>query len=137
MIVWLKLLHLLAAISWMAGLLYFPRLLVYHCETSDRELFMVMERRLMQVIMTPAMVATWVLGLWLAYKGQYFAEPWFHGKVLMVVLLSGYHMWLAGQRRLFASGVMPYNARVYKIANEVPTVLLVGVLIFAVLRWPH
>src|SRR5215468_2075307 len=92
---WLKAAHVIAIIAWMAGMLYLPRLFVYHCEAEpgsrQSETFKVMERRLLTVIINPAMVATWVLGLWLAWDGGWYAAPWLQTKVALVLLLSALH----------------------------------------------
>ena len=86
---------MIAVISWMAGMLYLPRLFVYHCEaevgSKQSETFKVMERRLLRAIINPAMAATWVLGLWLAWEGGFFKSGWLHGKLLLVLILSGMH----------------------------------------------
>src|ERR1041384_7749264 len=93
--VWLKALHVIAVIAWMAGMLYLPRLFVYHCEaeagSKQSETFKVMERRLLRAIINPAMIATWVLGLYLAYEAGFFRSGWLHGKLVLAVLLSGAH----------------------------------------------
>ena len=93
---WVKAFHMIAVISWMAGLLYLPRLMVYHCTaeagSEQSETFKIMERRLLRTIMTPAMIASWVLGLWLAWIGAYWLDIWFLAKLLMVVGLSACHM---------------------------------------------
>src|SRR5690349_6693300 len=92
---WLKAFHIIAVIAWMAGMLYLPRLFVYHCEADvgsiQSETFKVMERRLLRAIINPAMILTWVLGLWLAYQGHWFTAPWLHAKLLLVILMSGVH----------------------------------------------
>src|SRR3569833_2321721 len=92
---WLKAFHIIAVIAWMAGMLYLPRLFVYHCEadvgSTQSETFKVMERRLLKAIINPAMIATWVLGLWLAYSGGWFKAPWLHAKLVLVLLMSGVH----------------------------------------------
>src|ERR1700752_4172992 len=92
---WLKAFHVIAIIAWMAGMLYLPRLFVYHCEaepgSKQSETFKVMERRLLTVIINPAMVVTWVRGLWLAYDGGWFVNHWLHVKLALVVLMSGLH----------------------------------------------
>src|SRR6188472_2687594 len=92
---WIKALHVIAVISWMAGMLYLPRLFVYHCEaeigSKQSETFKVMERRLLRAIINPAMIATWVLGLWLAYDQGLFKAGWLHGKLLLVLILSAMH----------------------------------------------
>jgi protoporphyrinogen IX oxidase len=92
---WIKALHIIAVIAWMAGMLYLPRLFVYHCEaevgSKQSETFKVMERRLLKAIINPAMIVTWLAGLYLAWSGHWFSAPWLHGKLLLVVLLSGVH----------------------------------------------
>src|SRR5438270_4051422 len=92
---WIKALHVIAVIAWMAGMLYLPRLFVYHCEaeagSKQSEIFKVMERRLLRAIINPAMVVTWVTGLWLAWEGGFFRSGWLHGKLLLVLLLSAMH----------------------------------------------
>src|ERR1043165_5485105 len=89
---WLKALHIIAVIAWMAGMLYLPRLFIYHCDaeagSKQSETFKTMERRLLLAIINPAMVATWVLGLWLAWDGGLFKAPWLHGKLALVLVLS-------------------------------------------------
>src|SRR5437762_13946128 len=90
---WLKALHVIAVIAWMAGMLYLPRLFVYHCEaesgSKQSETFKTMERRLLRAIINPAMIVTWLSGLYLAWVGHWFSAPWLHGKLLLVVVLSG------------------------------------------------
>src|SRR5436190_537140 len=90
---WLKALHVIAVIAWMAGMLYLPRLFVYHCEaeagSKQSETFKVMERRLLRAIINPAMIVTWVVGLWLAIEGGFFRSGWLHAKIALVVILSG------------------------------------------------
>ena len=92
---WIKALHVIAVIAWMAGMLYLPRLFVYHCEaevgSKQSETFKVMERRLLKAIINPAMIVTWLAGLYLAWAGHLFSAGWFHGKLLLVLLLSGVH----------------------------------------------
>jgi len=92
---WIEALHVIAVISWMAGMLYLPRLFVYHCEaeagSKQSETFKVMERRLLKAIINPAMIVTWLAGLYLAWAGHWFSSGWLHGKLLLVVVLSGVH----------------------------------------------
>ena len=92
---WIKALHVIAVISWMAGMLYLPRLFVYHCEaetgSKQSETFKVMERRLLKAIINPAMIVTWLAGLYLAWTGHWFFSGWLHGKLLLVLILSGVH----------------------------------------------
>lgn len=136
--IWLKTAHIIAMVAWMAGLFYLPRLFVYHADAepgSDKsETFKVMERRLQQAIMTPAMIATWVIGLALAWLGNWWTEPWFIAKVCLVLVMSGFDGWLAARRREFADDANTLSARTYRIANEVPTLLLVAIVILVVVK---
>ena len=106
---WLKAFHVIAVIAWMAGMLYLPRLFVYHCEAEpgsrQSETFKVMERRLLRAIINPAMVATWVLGLWLAFDGGFLKAGWLHGKLVLVLILSGIHGFLTRAVRDFADDI--------------------------------
>ncbi len=135
---WLKAIHIIAMVAWMAGMLYLPRLFVYHAEvgpkTPQSETFKLMERRLLRFICTPAMIVVWITGLWLAYEGGFFRSGWLHGKILLVVLLSGVHGILAASTRRFARDGNTRPARFYRILNEVPTVLLIGIVILAVVK---
>ncbi len=135
---WLKALHLIALISWMAGMLYLPRLFVYHAEAGagspQSETFKVMERRLPKAIMTPAMIATWVLGLWLATQGGWWSSGWLHAKLALVLAMSGVHGYLAGAVRRFAADANVKPARFYRILNEVPTVLMTGIVVLVVVK---
>jgi protoporphyrinogen IX oxidase len=135
---WIKVLHIVAVISWMAGLLYFPRLLVYHSENVSRSeavgIFIVMERRLMLAIMNPALVVVWITGLGLALIGGFFAEFWFLCKFVVVVGLSGFHIFLARHRKLIVAGVPLLKSRDYRIINEIPTVLMIVIVLFVVMK---
>lgn len=135
---WLKALHVLAIISWMAGLLYLPRLFVYHAGTaagSDQsETFKIMERRLLKAIMTPAMVVSWATGLYLAWSAGFFAAGWFHGKLLAVVAMSAVHGMLARHVRLFASDANVRSHRYFRVLNEVPTLLMAGIVILVIVK---
>ena len=139
---WLLALHILAIIAWMAGMLYLPRLYVYHADTAVgsemSETFKVMERRLLRGIINPAMIAAWVLGILLIWRTDwaYFTQGWMHAKLLAVLLLSAFHGFLAGQRKKFERDERPHAARFYRIANEVPTVLMI-VAVFAVVFGTH
>src|ERR1051325_7296843 len=92
---WIKALHVIAVISWMAGMLYLPRLFVYHCEaepgSKQSETFKVMERRPLKAIINPAMIVTWLAGLYLAWAGHWYTSPWFHAKFVLVLAMSGMH----------------------------------------------
>lgn len=135
---WIKALHLISIIAWMAGLLYLPRLFVYHCDApagSDRsETFKVMERRLLRAIMNPAMIASWVFGLWAAALIGAWSAGWFHAKLLLVLLLTASHMAMARWRKDFEADANTRSQRFYRIANEVPTVLMVGAVILAAVK---
>jgi len=138
---WIKALHVVAVISWMAGLLYLPRLFVYHCGaeagSAASETFKVMERRLMGAIMTPAMLASWILGLVLismlgieAFRGSH----WLMVKISLVVVLSGLHLLLIRHLRAFAGDRNRHSARYFRILNEVPTVLMIAIVVMVVVR---
>src|SRR5262245_59462102 len=138
MYVWLKAFHVIAIIAWMAGMLYLPRLFVYHCEAEPHsrqsETFKVMERRLLNVITTPAMAATWVLGLWLAWTSGSYVAGWLQAKVVLVLALSALHGFFVRCVRDFALDQNRHSQRFYRIINEVPTALLVGIIILAVVK---
>lgn len=135
---WIKALHILAVISWMAGMLYLPRLMVYHAMaeagSAQSETFKVMERRLLKAIINPAMIVTWLAGLWLAWSGGWFAAGWFHAKLALVLVLSGVHGMMSRWVRDFASDRNTRSAKFYRIANEVPTLLMVGIVILVVVK---
>lgn len=135
---WMKAAHVIAVIAWMAGMLYLPRLFVYHCEaepgSKQSETFKVMERRLLNVIINPAMILTWALGLWLAWSGGFFASGWFHAKLLLVLLLSGLHGLLSRCRRDFAADKNRRSQKFYRIINEVPAILMIGIVILVVVK---
>jgi putative membrane protein len=139
LLAYVKAFHVIAIIAWMAGLLYLPRLFVYHAETAkgsaQSETFKVMERRLLKLITTPAMIASWVLGLYLAFSViDWSASGWFHVKLALVVLLSAFHGALAKWTKDFAADRNTHSARFYRIANEIPTVLMIGIVIMVVVR---
>jgi putative membrane protein len=140
---WIKAFHIIAAMAWMAGILYLPRLFVYHCDAEkgsvQSETFKVMERRLLRAIMNPAMIATWVLGLWLAWDGPdsrygWFGSGWLHAKLLLVVALSAVHGMLAHWTKDFAADNNRHSRRFYRFINEVPTVLMIGIVILVVVK---
>lgn len=135
---WLKALHIMGFAAWMAGLWYLPRLFIYHhgvapgSEASER--FKVMERRLLRAITTPAMAATWLLGIALALVQDAWTEGWLHAKLLLVVGLSGAHGMMARYVRAFAEDARPCDERYFRIFNEVPTLLFVGVVILVIFK---
>jgi putative membrane protein len=135
---WLKAVHIIAIIAWMAGMLYLPRLFVYHCEAApgsvQSETLKVMERRLLRAIINPAMVASWVLGLWLAWSGNFLSAPWLHGKVVLVLVMSGVHGMLARWMKDFAADRNRHTQKFFRIMNEVPTLLMIGIVLLVVLK---
>jgi protoporphyrinogen IX oxidase len=135
---WLKALHVMAIIAWMAGLLYLPRLFVYHASVpagSDQaRTFEIMESRLLRIIMNPAMIIVWITGLTLAISGGWFKSGWLHGKLLLVISLSAAHMYFARQRRLLAEGRAEKSAGFYRALNEAPTLLMIGIVILVIVK---
>jgi len=135
---WLKAFHVIAVIAWMAGMLYLPRLFVYHCEaepgSKQSETFKVMERRLLKVIINPAMIAAWLLGLWLAYDSGFFRAGWFHAKFALVIALSALHGFLSRAVKDFAADKNRRSAKFYRIINEIPAVLMVLIVILAIVK---
>lgn len=135
---WLKALHIIAVIAWMAGMLYLPRLFVYHCGADagsmESETFKVMERRLLRFIMTPAMIMTWLLGLWLAWRYTGFVAGWLHAKLALAILMSGLHGMMSRVGRDFAADCNRKTAKFYRVFNEIPTLLMIAVVILAVVK---
>ena len=135
---WIKALHVIAVIAWMAGMLYLPRLFVYHCEaeagSKQSETFKVMERRLLKAIINPAMIVSWLAGLYLAWAGQFFSAGWFHGKLLLVLLLSGVHGFFARYVKDFAADRNVRSQKFYRVINEVPTILMIGIVILVIVK---
>ena len=137
---WLRALHIIAIISWMAGMLYLPRLFVYHVDapkgSEKSETFKIMERRLLKIIINPAMIIAWVLGLAMLYAnpGMLEGAGWMHAKLLLVVLMSGVHGVLAKNVRKFANDENEKSAKYFRILNEVPTILMIGIVIMAVVQ---
>lgn len=133
---WVKALHIISIIAWMAGMLYLPRLFVYHCDAAagseSSETFKIMERRLLKAIMTPAMISSWLFGLWAAVEIGAFSQGWFHAKLTLVLIMSGVHGYLAGCVKRFAKDENTKPARFYRILNEVPTVLMIVIVILVV-----
>lgn len=135
---WIKAAHVIAIISWMAGMLYLPRLFIYHCAaepgSAQSETFKVMEQRLLRVIIVPAMAISWILGLWLAYSGGYFSAHWFHVKFALVLLLSGAAGYFSAAARAFTEDRNKRTANYWRLVNEVPTVLMVGIVILVIVK---
>ncbi len=134
----LKSLHIVAVIAWMAGMLYLPRLFVYHCDaepgSKQSETFKVMERRLLRAIINPAMGLAWVLGLSMAWLNDYWMQGWFIAKVVLVLALSGVHGLFSRWRRDFEADRNTRPARFYRIWNEVPTLLMIGIVFIVVMK---
>jgi protoporphyrinogen IX oxidase len=135
---WIKALHVVAVISWMAGQLYLPRLMVYHVDaivgSVQSETFKVMERRLLKAIMTPAMIVAWITGLWLAWHYYGFKGGWLHAKLLMVVLMTASHGMQARWVREFAADANTRPGRYYRMMNEVPTVLMLVIVVLVIVK---
>jgi putative membrane protein len=135
---WLKAFHIIAVIAWMAGMLYLPRLFVYHCEaepgSKQSETFKVMERRLLKAIINPAMIATWILGLWLAWEGGWFRAGWLHGKLALVLAMSAVHGVFVHWVKDFAADKNRHSQKFYRYINEVPTILMIGIVILVVVK---
>ena len=135
---WVKALHIISVIAWMAGMLYLPRLFVYHCAAEpgsvQSETFKVMERRLMRAIINPAMIATWVFGIWLVWQGGWLSATWLHAKLALVILMSGVHGMLSRYRRDFAADQNRHSEKFYRIINEVPTLLMIGIVLLVVIK---
>ncbi len=135
---WLKAVHVLAIISWMVGLLYLPRLFVYHVEAGNGSpqaaTFQIMERRLMKAIMLPAIIVVWVTGIWLMVQGGWYKAGWLHWKILLVLALSGLHGYLSVERKKLAAGTSRRSSRDFRILNEVPTLLLIGIVVLVIVK---
>jgi putative membrane protein len=136
---WVKALHLIAVIAWMAGMLYLPRLFVYHSEIPrgggpEHARFVAMERRLLRAIINPAMIAAWLLGLTLVLTPGVidWQAGWWHAKLLSVLLMSGFHGYLSANRRKFAADERPGTQRHWRVMNEVPTLLMIVIVIMVI-----
>ena len=138
---WVKSLHVMAVISWMAGLFYLPRLFVYHAERGQKgaepaESFQIMEDKLLRLIMNPAMIATWLAGLALVMTPGIvdWSQIWPWTKAVGVLGMTWFHMWLAGQRRALRDG-RGLGGRQYRMMNEVPTLLMAVIVLSVIVRW--
>ncbi len=135
---WVKALHVIAVISWMAGLLYLPRLFIYHTDapagSEQAKTFAVMEGRLLKVIMRPAMIFSWIFGLHMAWTVHHFEGGWLHAKLLAVVLLTATHEFFAFSARQFAVGDIRHTARFWRMVNEIPTVLMIVIVILVIVQ---
>ncbi len=132
-----KILHIISIISWFAGLLYLPRLFVYHCQvefgSKTHEIFTVMEYKLLRYIMNPAMITSIVFGLYLAYIYG-FALVWLHIKITLVIILVIYHHFLGRCRKNFAAGTNKRSEKFYRIINEIPALLLIFIITLVILK---
>jgi protoporphyrinogen IX oxidase len=135
---WLKALHVIAVISWMAGMLYLPRLFVYHCAAEpgsvQSETFKLMERRLLRGIINPAMLVTWLVGLYLAWRGHWYTSGWFQVKFVLVLGMSAVHGFFSARVRDFSLDRNQRSQKFYRIINEVPTVLMIGIVIMVIVK---
>lgn len=135
---WIKAVHIIAVMSWMAGLLYLPRLFVYHVDAKPgselSETFKIMERRLYKAIMTPAMVVSWLLGFWLLNEASFWAMPWMQAKLILVVVMTGLHFYLALCLNRFACDQNSKSSRFFRILNEGPTLLMIAIVMLVVVK---
>ncbi len=135
---WVKAFHIIFVIMWMAGMLYLPRLFVYHCETqagsAESERFKLMEKKLLRVIINPAMIATWLFGLTLVYITRADQQHWFQVKFLLVLAMSGLHGFYAASVKRFARDANTRPQRFWRMINEAPTLLIVAIVILAVVK---
>jgi putative membrane protein len=138
MYLWIKALHVIAVMSWMAGLLYLPRLFVYHAENvadlHQCATFKVMERRLYRYIMTPAMTISWLTGMFLAVDSGFFSAGWFHAKSLLVLAMTAAHVHDGLLLTRFARDANTHSPRFYRIINEVPTLLMIGIVALVIVK---
>ncbi|HKJ73870.1 MAG TPA: protoporphyrinogen oxidase HemJ [Alphaproteobacteria bacterium] len=136
---WIKAAHVISVIAWLAGMLYLPRLYVYHCAAEvgsvQSETFKVMERRLLRGIINPAMLCTWLFGILLVLRpGFDYMAGWFHVKLTMVILLQLVHAAYARWRKQFARDENKHSDTVYRVANEIPTVLMIVIVIMVIVK---
>lgn len=135
---WLKAFHIMAVIAWMAGLLYLPRLYVYHADAKVgselSETLKVMEQRLLRIIMNPAMLAVWITGPLLVWLQGAYSEGWFVAKFILVFVMTGFHGTLSKWRKEFAADANMRPAKFYRMINEVPTVLMAVIVLLVVLK---
>jgi putative membrane protein len=138
MYLWIKAAHIIAVIAWMAGMLYLPRLFVYHASappgSQQAETFKLMEQRLLKFIMTPAMTVTWLAGIMLVLQGQYLAATWFHLKFVLVVVMTIAHGLFSHWVNEFDHDRNTHSPKFYRIANEIPTLILIAIVILATVK---
>ena len=135
---WITALHVVAVISWMAGLFYLPRLFIYHSDaepgSAQSETFKVMEQRLLKMIMNPAMMITWVLGLYLAWDVFGFQGGWLHAKIALVVLMTAVHVHFSRAVRTFVVDGPRKSPRYWRIMNEAPTFLMIAIVVLVIVK---
>ena len=135
---WAKAIHVMAIIAWMAAMFYLPRLFIYHCEAEPGSVqsatFKIMERRLLRVIMNPAMTISWVFGLWLMWEGGFYPDGWFHVKFAAVLAMSAAHGDLAKGVRLFSEDRNVRSQRQWRMINEIPTVLMMIIVVMVIVK---
>ncbi len=144
MYLWIKALHLISVIAWMAGMLYLPRLFIYHAEcgvgSAQAETFKVMERKLLRIIINPAMTATWIFGLTMIFMPATMgglgigAGAWLWVKLALVTLLSAFHGWLSAERKRFERDEIRHEPKFYRMINEIPTVIMIVVVILVIVK---
>ncbi len=139
---WIKGMHVISVLAWMAGLFYLPRLFVYHVEqveagSATDEMFQVMERRLLKAIMNPAMISTWVFGLMLVFTPGIvdWGMVWPWTKAVSVLAMTVFHMWLGGRRKDFVVGENTVSGRHFRMMNEVPTLLMIVIVFSVIVKW--
>jgi protoporphyrinogen IX oxidase len=137
-LLWLKALHVMAVMAWMAGMFYLPRLFVYHVEakpnSDSTRTFEVMEERLLKIIMRPALIVVWVSGLVLVWQQGQSLQGWFISKFALVLAMTAMHGMMAKWRKDLANGTNTKDSRYFRIANEVPTVLMAGIVILVIVK---
>ena len=135
---WFRALHIISVIAWMAGMLYLPRLFVYHVEAANSsqmsETFKTMERRLLRLIINPAMIAAWIFGILLVLHIGAWQDPWMHAKFTLLIGMQIVHAMLARYRRAFANDANVHSAKFYRVLNEVPTVLMILIVILVTVK---
>jgi len=135
---WLKALHVISVIAWMASLLYLPRLMVYHCgaepSSKQSETFKVMEQRLLYFIANPAMIATWFFGVALMLEGEHYREGWMQAKFALVIVLSALHGFNVRWVKAFAADCNRHSARFYRIMNEIPALVMIAIVILVIVK---
>ncbi|MBP9752651.1 MAG: protoporphyrinogen oxidase HemJ [Proteobacteria bacterium] len=138
MYLYIKILHILAFVSWMAGLFYLPRLFVYHVENQNIEamhaVFLTMQRKLFKFIMMPAHIVTYLTGFHLMMTGDFMQQPWMHVKLFFVLLLTFYHYYLYFCHKKLINNVKAYSGRYFRVLNEVPTIILIVVVSLVILK---